>query len=179
MKPYLMISNIPKRSLRNLAIYTGVLVLVIGVLIIPSYFAIGKAEANLAKVESEVKEQRQLAPIFGKLMKASRELNKSTNRLPARKAISRDEAGNVADMFIDLAADSRLQMEKIEPDLNALVNEARLMRIDMVLRGSLDDYRTYLNQLIELPHVEFIERLRILAIPDGREYRMRIWLALK
>jgi hypothetical protein len=53
------------------------------------------------------------------------------------------------------------------------------MQVDMVLRGNLADYRTFLKQLIAVPHVEFIERIRIMAIPDGREYRMRVWVTLK
>ena len=174
-----MLSKIPKRSWRNLAIYTGVLVVAVGVMIVPSYLAIGKAEAERAKIEIEVKEQRFLAPVFGKLVKKRREMTQSTANLPVRSALARDNSGGVADTLTRLATDNRMQMAGINLDLNAMVNEVRLMQVDMVLRGGLADYRTFLMQLIAVPYVEFIERIRIMATPDGREFRMRVWVALK
>ena len=174
-----MISKIPQRSWRNLAIYTTVLVIAIGVMIVPSYLAIDKAEAERVKIETEVKAQRVLAPVFGKLLKKSREMTHSTANLSVRAALARDDASGVADALTHLATGNRMQMAGINLDLNAMVNEVRLMQADMVLRGNLADYRTFLEQLIALPHVEFIERVRIMAIPDGREFRMRVWVALK
>lgn len=174
-----MISKIPKRSWRSLAIYTAVLVIAIGVMVVPSYLAIGKAEAERLKIETEVKAQRALAPVFGKLLKKRREMTQSTANLPVRTALARDDASGVADALNLLATGNRMQMAGINLDLNAMVNEVRFMQVDMVLRGNLADYRTFLKQLIAVPHVEFIERLRIMAIPDGREFRMRVWVALK
>ena len=174
-----MLSSIPKRSLRNLAIYTGVLAMVIGVMIVPSYLAIGTAEARRVKIENEVRAQRLLTPVFGKLLRKRKEMDKSTAKLTVRSALARDNASSVADALTRLATGNRMQMAGINLDLNAMVNEVRFMQVDMVLRGNLADYRTFLNQLITVPHVEFIERVRIMAIPDGREFRMRVWVALK
>lgn len=174
-----MLTSIPKKSLRNLAIYAGVLAIVIGVMVVPSYFAIDKTEARLVKIENQVKEQRTLAPVFGKLVKKRRELNKSSDTLAVRSALPRDDAGGVVDALTRLAADNRLQMAGVNLDINALVNEVRLMQVDLVLRGNLTDYRTFLHQLIAVPHLEFIERVRLMPVPDGREYRMRVWVALK
>jgi len=92
-----MWANIPKKSLRNLIIFTGALAVVIGLMVVPSYFAIGKAEAKRAKISKEVNEQRQLAPVFGQLVKKRRELNASTADLTERTALPRDAAGSVAD----------------------------------------------------------------------------------
>jgi len=78
-----------------------------------------------------------------------------------------------------LAVGAKLNMVGVTVDLNAMVSDVRLMRVDLVLRGKLMDYRVFLDQLIAMPHVELIERLRIMAIPEGREYRMRVWIALK
>jgi len=174
-----MWANIPKKSLRNLIIFTGALAVVIGLMVVPSYFAIGKAEAKRAKISKEVNEQRQLAPVFGQLVKKRRELNASTADLTERTALPRDAAGGVADTLTGLAAGAELNMVGVTVDLNAMVSDVRLMRVDLVLRGKLMDYRVFLDQLIAMPHVELIERLRIMAIPEGREYRMRVWIALK
>ncbi len=174
-----MIHSIPKRSLRNLAIYTGVVAIVIGVMVVPSYFAIGKTEANRVKIETQVNDQRLLAPVFGELVKKRRALKKSTANLPVRGGLARDEAAGVTDALTQLATGNRMQMVGVILDLNAMVNEVRLMQVDMVLRGTLADYRTFLHQLIAVPHLQFIERVRIMAIPGGREYRMRAWVALK
>ncbi|MCP3950614.1 MAG: hypothetical protein GY697_00095 [Desulfobacterales bacterium] len=174
-----MISRIPQRSFRNFAIYTGVLAIVIGAMVVPSYFAIGKAEANLAKIETQVREQRLLVPVFGKLMKKRRALNTSSAKMPVRAALARDDASGVADALTRLAADNRLQMTDVSLDLNALVNEANLIKVDMVMRGNLADYRAFLHQLIVMSHLEFIERVRMMAIPGEQEYSMRAWIALK
>lgn len=174
-----MISQIPKRSWRNLAIYTSVLIIAIGAMIVPSYLAIGTAETKRVTIETDVKAQRLLAPVFRKLVKKRSEMTQSTDNLPVRTALARDDAGGVADALTHLATGNRMQMAGINLDVNAMVNEVRLMQIDLVLRGNLADYRTFLKQLIAVPHVEFIERVRIMAIPDGREFRMRVWVALK
>jgi|GEM_PF-825702 len=174
-----MWANIPKKSLRNLVIFAGALAAVIGLMVVPSYFAIGKAEAKRTKISKEVNEQRQLAPVFGQLVKKRRELNASNADLLERTALQRDAAGGVADTLSAMAGSARMQMVGVTVDLNALVSDVRLMRVDLVLRGKLMDYRIFLDQLIALPHVEFIERLRIMAIPEWREYRMRVWIALK
>lgn len=174
-----MIPSIPKRSLRNLVIFSGALLAVVGLLVVPSYFAIGKTEATLSKIETQVNEQRQLAPVFGKLVKKRRELNAAKADLPVRAALAREEAGSVADELTRLAATARMQMIGVTSDLNAMVNDAILMRVDIVLRGELRNYNVFLKQLIAVPHLEFIERLRIMAIPEGREYGMRVWIALK
>jgi len=174
-----MWANIPKKSVRNLVIFAGALAVVVGLMVVPSYFAIDKAEAKRAKISKEVNEQRQLAPVFGQLLKKRRELNASNADLPERTALQRDAAGGVADTLTGLAAGAKLQMVGLTVDLNALVSDVRLMRVDLVMRGKLMDYRTFLDQLIAVPHVEFIERLRIMAIPEGREFRMRVWIALQ
>ena len=174
-----MISSIPKRSLRNLVIFAGALGVVVGVLVVPSYFAVGKTETQKIKIETEVKEQRQLAPVFGQLVKKRRELNQASAELPKRAALARDDAGGIADAWTQLAAENQMQMVGINLDLNALVNDARLMQVDFILRGKLSAYHGFLQKFITVPHVAFIERLRIMAIPGDREYRMRVWVAVK
>ncbi len=174
-----MIPSIPKRSLRNLAIFAGTLAAVVGILVIPSYFAIGRAEKARTQIGSQLNAQRQLAPVFGKLVKKRGELKAASTEMPERAALGRDEAGNVSDMLTRLAGNNRLQMIGITSDLNAMVNDAKQMQVDIVLRGGLENYRQFLEQLIRVPHLEFIERLRITAIPAGREYGMRVWIALK
>lgn len=174
-----MWANLPKKTLRNIIIFAGALAAVVGLMVVPSYFAIGKAEAKRVKISKEVNEQRQLAPVFGQLVKKRRDLNASNADLPKRAALPRDAAGGVAETLTGMAGSTQLQMVGITVDLNALVSDVHLMRVDLVLRGQLMDYRDFLDQLIATPHVEFIERLRIMAVPDGREYRMRVWIALK
>jgi len=174
-----MIPSIPKRSLRNFVIFSGALLAVVGLVIVPSYFAIGKTEATLSKIENQVNEQRQLAPVFGKLVIKRKELNAAKTDLPVRAALARDEAGSVADELTRLAATARMQMIGVTSDLNAMVNDDILMRVDIVLRGELENYNVFLKQLIAVPHLEFIERLKIKAIPEGREYGMRVWIALQ
>ncbi len=174
-----MISSIPKRSIKNLVIFTGALLAVVGLMVVPSYIAIGKTEAARHKIETQVKAQRQLAPVFGKLVKKRKELTAAKMDMPLRAALMREEAGSVSDELTRLAISTRMQVIDVTADLNALVNDARLMQVDMVLRGELGNYSIFLKQLIAVPHLEFIERLRITAIPEGREYGMRVWIALK
>ena len=171
--------SIPKKSLKNLAIFSGALAAVVGLMVVPSYIAIGKTESALKKIELQVNEQRQLAPVFGKLIQKRREMKDAKAGLPVRVALSRDAAGTVADSLTRLAAENRMQVVGLKSDLNAQVNDVKLMQVDIVLRGQLDHYRTFLAKLTALPPLEFIERLRITATPEGLEYGLRIWIALK
>ena len=174
-----MLSNIPKRSWRNLVILAGALAAVVGLMVVPSHMAIGKTKATRKKIEIQVNEQRQLTPVFVRLVNMRNKLTTANADMPVRAAFARGTAGSVSDELTGLAASTGMQMVGVTSDLNALVNEAKMMQVDIVLRGELENYRLFLKQLIAMPHLEFIERLRITAIPKGREYGMRIWIALK
>jgi len=174
-----MIPSIPERSLRRLVIFTSILAAVVGLMVVPSYLAIGKTETARKKLESQINEQRQLAPVFGRLVKKRRELDATGTNLPARVALARDEAGSVLDALTRLVATARMQVVGVTSDLNAMVNDAKLMQVDLVLRGELQKFDFFLKTLTQIPHFEFIEKLKISAIPGGQEYRMRVWVALK
>lgn len=174
-----MIPSIPSQSLRNLLIYASVLVAVVGLMVLPSYLAIGKTETALKKLESQVNEQRQLAPVFSKLVIKRREMNATGTNLPVRAALARYEAGSVSDALTRLVASTRMQMINVTSDLNAMVNDARLMRVDLVLRGELQKFDVFLKTLTRIPYFKFVEKLKISAVPGGQEYRMRVWIALK
>ncbi len=173
-----MIPSLPKKSIRNLAIFAGALAAIVGLMVVPSYFAIGKAEETRKQVKAEVDEQRQLAPVFGRLVKKRKELVTAMAHIPQRAPLARDEAGMVTDQLTRLAVDTQMQMVGISADLNALVNDVKLMRVDLVLQGALRQYDVFLKALVRLPYLEFIEKLMISAVPGGQEYKLRIWIAL-
>ena len=76
------------------------------------------------------------------------------------------------------AKKSGMSLVMARPDLSGLKGDFQTLPVNIVLRGGFINFRKFLISLGGMPYVERIEEILIQEIPDTKEFRLRVWVAI-
>ena len=91
--------------------------------------------------------------------------------------MARGDMTKVFDQIKAIAKGYNLKLEEITPDVNSLKGGSGYLLIQLVVTGDFFKLREFLVDLGAIPSLAHIEEMRIKAIEEAREIKLRIWLA--
>jgi len=171
--------NIRQDSFWYIVTYSGIIILIFLVGILPLYHHNSDLVDGNKKLKNQIEEQKELGPIYLSLLKVTN--NKDLRVLPSPKktTIPREEAGKFQDDIRMIAGKSGLTMVSLKPDLNTSSGSSASLLHNVVLKGEFANLRKMLIGLGAVPYLDRIEEINIQQYPDSMEFRMKIWIALK
>ena len=170
--------NIPEKSLWYLMICGGIILLFVLVGIFPLYQYNSHRLNENKRLEYQIKEQKELGPIYLTLLKIMENKDLRVLPNPKKATIPRVEAGKFQDAFRAIADKSGLMTISLTPELTTLAESSTFLLHNAVLKGEFDNFRKMLIGLGAVPYLDRIEEIRIQQNPDSMEFRMKIWIAL-
>jgi cell division protein FtsL len=155
---------------------SGILVFVL-LIIIPTQKTSAELDRDIDKLNARIDEQRILRPIFDNLLKQVKK--KGPTELPVTKKnkLARGDVSTISERLLEIARRFDLKLHDIQTDVNALENNADYLLIRIHATGDFKRFRDFLVDLGNIPSLEQIEEIKIRAIENSREFKLKVWLA--
>jgi cell division protein FtsL len=170
-------SILPTQSLIYFLICgAGILVFVL-LIIIPTQQTSAELDRDIEKLNARIDEQRILKPVFDKLLKQVKK--KGQTKLPVTKKVklARGEINKISERLLEIARRYDLQLHDIQTDVNALENNAGYLLIRIHATGDFKKFRDFMVDLGAIPSLVQFEEIRIRAIENSREFKLKVRLA--
>lgn len=168
---------IPAQSLIMLLICIGGILLFVFLLILPRQDLASELDQSITDLENKIGEQRTLTPVFYNILSIAK--NKEQPELPIteKAKLARGDMKKIFDHIKAMARAYNLELEEITPDVNSLKKTSGYLLIRLSVTGDFFRFRDFLIDLGTIPSMAHVEEMRILAIEESREIRLKIWLA--
>jgi len=173
------LSVLPTQSLIYFLVCgVGILVFVFFI-ILPAQKTSAQLDKDILKISDRIEEQKILKPVYQSLLKQTRE--KSPTDLPAiRKAkLDRADINKLSKDLQETALRHGLKVQSMNTALSTLVGKSAYLQTRLKLTGAFADFRDFLMALGTIPSLEIIEEVQIRAIEGSREFKIKVWVALK
>jgi len=160
--------------------------LLVGVVAILIFFLIGfynyrslnDLDRDINKVKADIEEQRVMAPLYKELIEKIKIKTKKHLPFPARAKLPKEQHEQITAIFGDLARKANLEVVSITPDINSLAGGAGLLVVNAALKGDFFSFRNYLISLGNVPYLEHLGEIQIQTMPVGKEFRLKLWVAV-
>jgi len=156
----------------------GILVFVFFI-ILPTQKTSAELDKEILKISDRIEEQRILKPVFQSLKKQNQE--KQPTDLPATQKAKLDRAdiNKLSKGLQQMALRHGLNIETMDTALSTLIGNSTYLQTRLKLTGAFADFRDFLVALGTIPSLEIIEEIQIRAITGSREFKIKLWMALK
>jgi Tfp pilus assembly protein PilO len=170
-------SIFPAQSL-VLFLLCGVAILIFLVFIIlPAQRLQADLNQDIINLKTRIDEQKILSPVFKNLFAKTKAPALQELPAPNRAKLTRTEIPAVPKRLQEIAADHRLKVREVIPDVNTLTDSSGRFRLQVVAVGQFTELRGFLIDVGSLPYFSSFEEIDIRAIEGGEEFVLKIWMA--
>ena len=146
--------------------------------IIPGYKSLAVLNEKTKDLQLEIDKQETLLPIYQKLVQEIEIRKSKVLPFPTRTKLPMEQMDEFFLEFTSLAKRSNMIALSVRPELNSLKENSGFLLVYTVFKGDFLDLRKLLIGLGEIPYLEYIEEIEIKQAERGKEYKMKIWIAL-
>jgi len=171
-------AKLSKQSLTYLVFCAAILFLFIFAGIIPASRSLIEQETRLTDMKYRIEEQRMLAPFYKTLQERGEKKESEFLPLPERGKLPQSRINTIPMSFGAAAKMSGMSLVSATVDLSSMGGDGRLLAVNTILRGGFINFRKFLISIGGTPYVHHIEEISIQEIPDTREFRLKIWVAI-
>jgi len=147
--------------------------------IYPNQKTVTSLDNDTAKLETEIREQELLKPLYDDLLRRTRTKVPADLPFPEKGRLDRTKTDDIPEILGSMAHKSSLQLVDVTLDLNTLVKGSQSLSVDVRLNGGFLAFRDFLIQLQGIPYVNEIEEVEIQPADGVKEFRLKLALALK
>ncbi|MBW1672331.1 MAG: hypothetical protein JRJ45_01560 [Deltaproteobacteria bacterium] len=133
---------------------------------------------KIKKLRIQREKQQLLYPFYQKLLKKLQVEESRILPYPGKSKFPRDKTDKISSIFCEIAQKINLETVSIIPDVKSIANGSGPFLINILVKGDFFDFRKFLIELGGNPYLQHIEEIKIQQVPGGKEFRLKIWLAL-
>lgn len=170
--------NLPEKVFKSIFICVGILMFFVLAGIIPLSRYNAHINKEITKLQSQIKEQKDLNSLYEILSKNTAKTHFQDLPNAPKTTLSRQETSRFEDVFGAIAIKSGLKTVAISPELGMLTSSSNFLLYTAILKGEFANFRKMLLGLGNIPYLEKIEEISIQQHPDSLEFKMRILIAL-
>ena len=144
----------------------------------PMHASIGRLDEEIALIKARLAQQKELAPLYNELGKQV--MREDSNILPTteKAKLSVDQVGGISLQFQKIARECNLEAISVTPDAKSLTRDRKFMPVNLTLKGDFLRLRKFLFGIERLPYLEHTEEIQIQETSEGKEFRVKTWLAV-
>lgn len=150
----------------------------VGLGIYPRQKSIGNLDTETGKLETQIKAQKILLPVFKALLKRAGVKAPADLPFPEKAKLDRSKLAMISNAFRQIAKISGLQLIHVAPNLKTLVDGSGFLSVNVHLSGDFFDFRDFLIRMQGIPCLKHIERVQIQPAEGVKEFRLKVCLAL-
>ncbi len=168
----------PRQSIVYIGLcLTGIMIFLLAG-ILPAKGTLADLEADTAVIQYRIEEQKTLAPLYQTLQETNGKKESAILPLPEKGKLPKDKIETLPRVIEAAVKSSGMTLVSAVPNLAGLTGDARFIEMDILLHGNFINFRKFLITLGGIPYLEHIEEITIQAKPDGKEYRLKLWMAI-
>ena len=173
-----LIQKISSSNFSTAFLYSGIVLLVILLGIIPLYQYNYNRSQAVKKIQSQIAEQKELAQAYQALLKDAekKEIHYLPN--PSKAKLPRQDIDRFQDSFRAEAAKSNMNTVSLMPDIKTMSSGSQSILYTAIVKGAFANFRTLLIGVGALPYIEQIDEINMKQGSDSLEFELKIWIAL-
>jgi len=169
---------IPVRSVIYLLISTVIIAAVILFVLCPYYKSLNTLDMEIASAKQRIKAQRELLPLYTKLVEKSGISAPDKFSLPEKSSLPKNNIDLIPSIFKGLARKSKTETISVNPDFTTISKGQGSILINATVRGSFSSLRDFLIELGKVPYVRQIEEIEIQQRSAEKELKLKLWLGV-
>jgi hypothetical protein len=173
-----MTDYMPRQSIIYLVFCLSGIVIFILAGILPNIWTMEELGKQATDAQFRLEEKRTLNPLQKSLQDRNMKKESDILPLPEKGKLGRTEINTLPITLGALAKMSGMSMISAIPNINALTGDASSLSVNVILRGDFINFRKFLIQIGGNPYMQHIEEISIQSIPDGKEFRLKVWVAI-
>ena len=126
----------------------------------------------------QIEGQKVVLPVYHELLKGLQVKSSEVLPFPDKIRLPKDKIEEIPTIFEGIAEKCNLESVSIIPDVMSLDRTSGLLVVNTFVKGSFFDFRKFLVNLGGIPYLEHIEKIDIKRTMEGREFRLKILVAL-
>jgi Tfp pilus assembly protein PilO len=170
--------KIPPRSILYIIACAVVLTVFIYLVLAPRQKTIAELDKDITNIDNRIKQQEAFYPVYEGYKKQIELGSKRILPLPQKEGLLWEKAEGISIIFREAARNSGLEMISAVPELGSLADMG-ILALKLNLSGDFLDLRKFLSELGKMPYLEGIEEITIQSSSRGKEFRLKVLLALK
>jgi len=139
---------------------------------------LARLDGDIRGIKAQIEEQKILLPLYQELLKSVKQ-EEPEDFSPQKAKLERERMHLIPFMLEELAQKSNLTLVSVAPDLESLAKASGLLSLNVLVKGKFLDFREFLLQARKFPYLEHVEEIQIRSADGAKEFRVRLWLALK
>ncbi|MEA4856763.1 MAG: hypothetical protein AAGU21_10440 [Solidesulfovibrio sp.] len=168
--------RLPPRTLAFLAVGALIAGGFMAIFIVPDYRQCKVLAAENEGLRATLEVRRQMVPVVESLKKARASLPE-VEGMAGKERLPLAEVGQLASVMDGMAVPLGLRLTQVSPDPSSVTRDG-LVAVRLVLLGEPDKFRDFLLALGRYAPLAKIESVVTHVGHDGREYRVKCWLAV-
>ena len=171
--------KLPRRSIIYMVVCGGGVLLFCLIGILPNFKALASLDAEIGTLHQKIREQKILFPVFKKMLARIEQPGTALTAATARKKLKRDQIVVFTDQIKTVAESNGLAIDENRVDIRRFQEKSGFLEMNFSMNGSLDGFRSFLIQTIDLPYDIRIGRFEIQPITQNKRFQLSFWLALE
>ena len=169
--------NIAQKSTLYLAVCTCGVLAFIALLIYPSQRSLDQLDREIIQYQEQLEKQKILFPVYQEFFKQLKLPDTKALPFPEETQLSKELIGEVPVIFAEMARKNNLEADVI-PDVNSIPTGAGILLVNATVQGNFFDFRNFLVELGGTPYLRHIEEIQVKAMPEFKQFSLKLWLAL-
>ena len=166
------------RKLIYLLMFAAGILFFIGVGIYSSKKFAEMKDREIKAIWCQIEGQKLVLPVYQELLKKMRVKSPEILPFPDKIGLPKDKIEEIPAIFEETAKKCNLEPVSIIPDVMSLDRTSGLLLVNTFVKGSFFDFRKFLLNLGAISYLEHIEKIDIKRTIEGKEFRLKIWVAL-
>lgn len=126
----------------------------------------------------QIEGQKVLLPVHRDILDKMPVSGPEVLAFPIKIRLSEDKIEEIPMRFAEIAQKCNLEAVSIIPDVMSLDRDSGRLLVNIFVKGCFFDFRKFLIELGRVPYLEHIERVHIQRTMEGKELKVKMWLAL-
>lgn len=171
--------KLPRRSVIYMIVCGGGVLLFCLIGILPNFKALSALDEDIMTLNRKINEQKILFPVFKKMLTHIEHPDTAVTSAAVRKKLKKDQIVSFTDQIKAFAETNGLAIDENKVDVRRFQEKGGFLEINFSMKGSLEEFRSFLVQIIELPYDIRIGRFEIQPITQNKRFQLSFWLALE
>jgi len=135
-------------------------------------------DREIKAIRVQIEGQKIVLPVYKELLKKLQVKAAEALPFPDKNRLSKDKIEEIPKIFEGIAKKCNLESVSIIPDVMSLDRTSGLLLVNTIVKGSFFDFRKFLVNLGGISYLEHIEKIDIKRTMEGKEFGLKIWVAL-
>lgn len=135
-------------------------------------------DREIKAIRYQIEGQKVVLPVYRDMSEKMEVGGPEVLTFPIKIRLSKDKIEEIPMRFAEIAKKCNLEAVSIIPDVMSLDRDSGFLLVNAFVKGDFFDFRKFLIELGRVPCLEHIERVHIQRTMEGKELKVKIWLAL-